>query len=73
MNHPDYFNFIEAKLCLLATRIEMRGTLNILDLHIHAEISYRDFFNLLFEWHLEKTENHNEQGIDLIDIENNSN
>ena len=71
MNHLDYFNFIEEKLCLLATRIEMRGKLNILDLHIHSEIFYRDFFNLLFEWRLEKTELHNEQGIDLVDIENN--
>lgn len=71
MNRPQHFNFIEEKLSLLATRIEMRGSLNILDLHIHAEIFYRDFFNLLFGWSLEKTIRNNEAGIDLIDTTNN--
>jgi len=70
MNHLTYFNFIEEKLSFLAYRSEVRGSLNILDLNIHAEIFYRDFLNLLFGWNLEKTENHNEAGIDLVDITN---
>lgn len=67
MNRLSYFNFIEEKLSSLATSIELRGKCNILDSHIHSEIFYRDFINLLFGWNLEKTENHNEAGIDLVD------
>jgi len=70
MNRASYFNFIEEKLSLLATRIEMRGHLNFLDVNIHAEIFYRDLFNLLFGWNLEKTLNHNAAGIDLVDTGN---
>ncbi|MDP3333079.1 MAG: SMEK domain-containing protein [Methylococcaceae bacterium] len=71
MNRSTYFNFIEEKLSSLATSIESRGKLNLLDSHIHAEMFYRDFFNLLFDWNLEKTENHNEPGIDLVYKTNN--
>jgi len=67
MNRSVHFNFIEEKLDFLARRIDMRGRLNILDFHIHAEIFYRDFLNLLFDWNLVKTEHNNEAGIDLID------
>jgi hypothetical protein len=70
MKRLDYFNFIAEKLSSLATCIEARGSLNFLDIHIHAEIFYRDFFNLLFGWSLEKTELHNEPGIDLVDTTN---
>lgn len=70
MNRSIYFNFINEKLSFLATGIELRGNLNLLDFHIHAEIFFRDFFNLLFDWNLEKTEHHNEPGIDLVDITN---
>ena len=53
MNRQTNFNFIEEKLSLLATCIEMRGGLNILDLHLHSEIFYLHFFNLLFGWDLQ--------------------
>ncbi len=71
MKNSIYINFIIEKLSSLATSIELRGKLNLLDYHIRSEIFYRDFFNLLFGWNLEKTENHNESGIDLVDTKNN--
>lgn len=70
MNQQKYFDFVEEKLSILAFRIERRGKLNDLNLHIRSEIFYCDFFNLLFEWNLNKTKNHNESGIDLIDKKN---
>ena len=72
MKRQEYFNFIEEKLSFLATRIEMRGGLNLLDLHLHGENFYQDFLNLLFEWDLFNlnTEKHNAPGIDLIDKNN---
>ena len=69
MKRQEYFNFIEEKLSFLATRIEMRGSLNLIDLHLHAENFYLNFFNLLFEWNLINLniEQLNAAGIDLID------
>lgn len=71
MNNSIYINFIIEKISSLATSIELRGKLNLLDYHICSEIFYRDFFNLLFGWNLEKTKNHHESGIDLVDTKNN--
>ncbi|SJM94351.1 ABC-three component system protein [Crenothrix polyspora] len=72
MNRSPYFNYIEEKLSTLATRIELRGGLNILDLNIHAESFYTHFFNLLFGWKLINlnAKQHNVAGADLIDSEN---
>jgi len=72
MNRQEIFNFIEEKLSFLAYRIEMRGGLNILDLHLHSENFYLHFLNLLFEWNLQNlnTVDRNSAGIDLIDIFN---
>ena len=73
MNRSWYFDYIEKKLSILATRIELRGKLNILDLHLHSENFYLHFFNLLFGWKLEN-ENaklQNVPSIDLIDKTNN--
>ena len=39
-----YFDYIEDLLSVLAFRVERRGKLNILDLHLHSENFYRDFF-----------------------------
>lgn len=69
MIRSQYFHYIEERLSTLATRIELRGKLNILDLHVHAEDFYVQFFNLLIGWHLENA-NHlsqNVAGIDLVD------
>jgi hypothetical protein len=72
MNRSAYYNYIDEKLNLLATRISSRGKLNILDLHVHSENFYRDFFNKLFDWKLENINevSHNTPAIDLIDHSN---
>lgn len=72
MNQQVYYNYIEEKLTTLATRINIRGKLNILDLHNHSEEFYLRFFNLLFELKLENlnTIKHNVEAIDLLDDKN---
>lgn len=71
MKREQLYNYIEEKLSVLAFRVERRGKLNILDLHLHSENFYRDFFNLLFEWNLVNLNevNQNIEAIDLIDRE----
>jgi hypothetical protein len=72
MNRIHCFNFIEEKLSTLATRIEVRGKLNILDLNLHSENFYLNFFNELFGWQLQNMNviKHNAEAIDLIDKTN---
>lgn len=72
MNRSIYFNFIEEKLCTLATRIELRGKLNLLDLNLHSENFYLSFFNKLFGWELKNINaiKQNTEAIDLIDSAN---
>jgi len=72
MNRVKYFSFIEEKLNFLAYRIEVCGKLNLLDIHLHSEDFYQNFFNLLFDWKLENLNKiqHNAPGIDLIDTTN---
>ena len=71
MNRSHYFNCIEERLSGLATRLEMRGGLNILDLHLHSENFYQHFFNVLFGWNLQNLNavQQNVAGIDLVDTE----
>lgn len=73
MNRKKYFDFIESKLSAHATSLEVRGGLNILDLHLHSENFYQDFFNLLFGWELQNinSEHRNAAGVDLVDSKNN--
>lgn len=72
MNRPLHFNYIEEKLLFLAFRIESRGKLNLLDLHLHAENFYLHFFNELFGWQLQNlnTTKQNAEAIDLICLTN---
>lgn len=72
MNKTRLFNYIEEHLVVLAHRVEIRGKLNILDLHLHSENFYRDFLNLLYGWNLENLNkvNQNVEAIDLIDKAN---
>lgn len=72
MSRPYYFNFIVSKLSTLATEIEIRGKLNLLDLHLHSENFYLHFCNELFGWHLENMNaiKQNAEAIDLIDNAN---
>lgn len=69
MKRSLYFDFIEEKLNILASRIETRGQLNILNLHLHSEEFYKGFLNLLFNWRLVNlnTIEHNAAAIDLVD------
>ncbi len=69
MNRSKYFDFIEGKLSLLATRLQVRGGLNILDLNLHSENFYLHFFSVLFGWELQNLNavQQNAAGVDLID------
>ncbi|MBT3300954.1 MAG: SMEK domain-containing protein [Bacteroidetes bacterium] len=72
MNRNPYFNYIEEKLHILARRIETRGKLNLLDIHLHSENFYLHFFNLLYGYKLENQNSklQNVEAIDLIDHTN---
>lgn len=74
MNRVVYFNYIEEKLNFLAFRIEGRGKLNILDVHLHSENFYLHLFNLLYSYKLDNLNDdlQNVPAIDLIDHENNT-
>lgn len=69
MNRTRYFDYIEEKLNVLATRINSRGKLNILNLHVHSEDFYLHFFNELYGWNLTNLNNklQNVEAIDLVD------
>jgi len=69
MNRKNNFDYIEERLSILATRIELRGTLNYLDLHLHSEDFYLHFFNKLFGWQLKNLNKirQNSKAIDLDD------
>lgn len=73
MNRLPHFNYIISKLSSLAMEIELRGKLNLLDLHVHAENFYQHLFNELFGWKLENLNaiKPNAAAIDLIDHTNN--
>lgn len=72
MNRVPYFNYIEEKLHVLASRIVTRGKLNLLDIHLHSENFYLHFFNLLYGYKLENLNSklQNVEAIDLIDNTN---
>jgi hypothetical protein len=72
MNRAIYFDCIEERLNFIAFRIEMRGGLNLLDLHLHSEDFYLHFFNLLFGLNLKNlnTVDQNAAAIDLADTGN---
>ncbi|MDI9319408.1 MAG: SMEK domain-containing protein [Phycisphaerales bacterium] len=67
MNRTPYFDYIEENLNLLAVRINARGKLNILNLHVHSENFYLHFFNELFGWKLENL-NKSQQNVEAIDL-----
>lgn len=72
MNRARYFSIIEERLNTLATRINSRGRLNILDLHSHSETFYQYFLQELFGWTIsnENEVKANVEAIDLIDHDN---
>jgi hypothetical protein len=72
MRRSVYFDYIEEKLNTLASRVESRGKLNILDLHIHSENFYLHLLNKLYGWDLKNLNKilKNVEAIDLIDHTN---
>ena len=72
MNRSKYFDDAEEKLSLLATRLEIRSGLNILNLNLHSETFYANLLNLLFDWDLHNLNaiDKNAAGIDLVDTQN---
>jgi len=72
MNRNLYFDYIEEKLHVLARRVETKGKLNLLDIHLHSENFYLNFFNLLYGFQLENLNSklQNVEAIDLIDYTN---
>ncbi|MDY0016454.1 MAG: SMEK domain-containing protein [Candidatus Delongbacteria bacterium] len=73
MKRSIYFNSIEEKLDILATRINARGRLNVLDYHNHSETFFQYFLNELYGWSAtnENENKSNVEAIDLIDHKNN--
>jgi len=73
MIRSKYFDSIEKSISMLATRIELRGGMNLLDLNLHSEDFYQHLMNLLFDWKLKNinTVQNNTPGIDLVDATNN--
>lgn len=72
MNRTPYFNYIEEKLGTLAYRINLKGKLNILDLHIHSENFYAYLLNKLYGLSLVNLNpfKQNVEAVDLIDHNN---
>jgi hypothetical protein len=72
MNRTQYFNYIDSKLGILAYRINLRGKLNILDLHLHSETFFLHLFKVLFGWDFVSANaiKQNVEAIDLIDHKN---
>jgi len=73
MNRSTYWNLCEQRLATLCTRVELRGKLNILDFHLHAEDFYLHLLNILFGYSLKNMNQvtQNAAGIDLVDSHNN--
>ena len=69
MNRSNIFDACEMHLSVLATRIALRGRLNILNLHLHCEDFYAGLLNRLYSLQLKNMNAYvqNAEGIDLID------
>ncbi len=72
MNRAFYFDEIERKLSFLGYRLELRSKMNVLNLNIHVEDFYLNFFNVLFLYELSNLNAtvQNAAAIDLIDHKN---
>ena len=72
MNRLTYFNYIEEKLGALAYRIELKGKLNLLELHNHSENFWLHLLNKFFGWKFDDANalKQNVEAIDLIDHNN---
>ncbi|MBO7060567.1 MAG: SMEK domain-containing protein [Fibrobacter sp.] len=72
MNRDQYISSIIHKLATLATEVEIRGHLNLLDIHVHAETFYSALLNTIFDLQLSNANvtKSNVSGIDLTDSVN---
>ena len=72
MQSKTYFDLCAKKLGQLAYEIEIRGSLNILDLHVHCENFYARLLNCIYGINLVNMNSieQNAAGIDLIDTVN---
>jgi len=68
MNRITYFNYISKKLGALAYDINLKGKLNILDLHNHSENFYAYFLNGLYDLELENLNSSFKQNVEAIDL-----
>lgn len=69
MQSKTYFDLCVKKLSLLAYEVDIRGSLNILDLHVHCENFYARLLNCIYGLKLTNMNivEQNSEGIDLID------
>lgn len=69
MDRSAIFDACESKLSVLCTRVELRGKLNILNVHVHCEDFYAGLLNLIYSYQLKNVNAYvqNAPGIDLID------
>lgn len=72
MKRVEFTNYINERFAVLQVRVNSRGKLNILDLHIHSENFYMYLLNKVYGWNLKNAnqENQNVEAIDLIDETN---
>lgn len=69
MQRDHYFNQIESRLTFLASRIKVRGCLNVLNFNVHAENFYAGLLNQAFDYELKNLNavEQNAPAIDLVD------
>jgi len=69
MTRQECFNFVESRLNWLVARLQSRGAMNILDLHVHSENFYIYFLKLVLGWDLENLNltEQNAPALDLVD------
>jgi len=72
LQRQTYINDIVNRLSGLAYNVELRGLLNLLDLHVISEDFYVGLLNLIYGWELRNANNlqQNVSGIDLVDDSN---
>lgn len=69
LQRQTYINDIVNRLSGLASCVELRGLLNLLDLHVISEDFYVGLLNLVYGWNLRNANSsqQNAPGIDLVD------
>lgn len=72
LQKETYISDILDRLSGLAYNVELRGSLNLLDLHVILEDFYVGLLNLIYGWKLRNANNlqQNASGIDLVDDSN---